>query len=159
MKRDDTVKSVPLNFAFRSGDKVKFHFEANFNAYVNILNNGTKGDWQTLYPYAGATEFVGQTKGYAIPRAADLWFEFDENPGTEQLVFIFSAKALAGAGKEPSRLNELIANAGENVKAASQSKDFKLVSDARPAEVCAYGLASAQSLQKPLLIRVNLAHK
>ena len=159
LKRDDTVKSVPLDFAFRSGDKVKFHFEVNFNAYVNIINQGTKGEWQALYPYAGATELVGQTKGYAIPREADLWFEFDENPGTEQLVFIFSAKSLAGYGKGPSRLNELTASAGENVKAASQAKDFKLVSDARPTENCAYGLASAQSLQKPLLIRVNLTHR
>ncbi len=159
LKRDDAVTSVPLNFPFRSGDKVKFHFQTNFNAYVNIINQGTKGAWQTLYPYAGATELVGQTKGYAIPRDPELWFEFDENPGTEQLVFIFSAKSLAGYGKGPSRLNELTASAGENVKAASQAKDFKLVSDARPAENCAYGLASAQSLQKPLLIRINLTHR
>src|SRR5215211_4098688 len=38
LKREGKKQMVPLDFSFRAGDKVKFHFETNFNAYVKIIN-------------------------------------------------------------------------------------------------------------------------
>jgi hypothetical protein len=93
LKREGVTQKVPLNYVFSAGDKVKFHFETNFNAYVKVINIGSTGALQLLYPYRGAAEFVTRARDYAIPQG-DLWFEFDRNPGTEQLTFVFSSQPL-----------------------------------------------------------------
>ena len=93
LKREGVTQKVPLNYVFRAGDKVKFHFETNFNAYVKVINIGSTGALQLLYPYRGATEFVTRARDYAIPQG-DLWFEFDQNPGAERLTFVFSSQPL-----------------------------------------------------------------
>src|SRR5262245_35408739 len=41
LKRGEVTQKVPLNYSFRAGDKVKFHFATNFNAYVKVINIGS----------------------------------------------------------------------------------------------------------------------
>src|SRR5262245_44657750 len=123
LRRDGASQKVPLNYQFRAGDKVKFHFETNFNAYVKILNVGSSGAVQLLYPYRGAAELVTKTKDYAVPQG-DLWFEFDEKAGTEQLAFVFSAQPLAAQAQTTDKaLADLHSQSLEN------GKDFNLVED------------------------------
>jgi hypothetical protein len=151
LKRNGVTQKVPMNYSFRGGDKVKFHFETNFNAYVKVINIGSSGALQLLYPYPGATEFVARTKDYAIPQG-DRWFEFVNNPGTEQLTFVFSSRPLAGGDQqEPlADLNSLSLEIG---------KDFKLVQDTQGSENSAYGVVPARIARKPIGIRINLSHQ
>ena len=88
--RDGRRSFVPRNYSFQSGDKVKFHFETNFDSYVRLLNVGSRGTLKVLYPYPGAPEKITSMRSYAIPQG-DIWMEFDEIPGTESLNFIFSS--------------------------------------------------------------------
>ncbi len=92
---------VPLDTVFRSGDKVKLHFEVNFPAYVEIYNHGSSGDVQRLFPYQGANSRVKITSPYVVPNRATEWFEFDNTPGTEKLAFIFSQAQIRPAAKPP----------------------------------------------------------
>jgi len=151
LKRDGVTKKVPLNHPFLAGDKVKFHFETNFNAYVKVINNGSSGALKLLYPYSGATEFVARTKDYAIPQG-DLWFEFVNKPGTERLTFVFSSRPLSGGTRRQS-LADLNSLALEN------SKDLNLTQDTQGSENCSYGVVSAQTARKPIGIRINLNHQ
>ncbi|MGH9834095.1 MAG: DUF4384 domain-containing protein [Blastocatellia bacterium] len=97
--RDGRRQFVPLDTVFRSGDKVKLHFEVNFPAYVEIYNHGSSGDVQRLFPYQGANSRVKVTSPYVVPNRATEWFEFDDTPGTEKLAFIFSQAQIRPAAK------------------------------------------------------------
>lgn len=88
--RDGRRQFAPLDTVFRSGDKVKLHFEVNFPAYVEIYNRGSSGKMQRLFPHPGANARVKVTSAYVVPSRATEWFEFDDTPGVEKLNFIFS---------------------------------------------------------------------
>ncbi len=179
LKRDGQTRKVPLNYAFRAGDKVKFHFETNFNAYVKIINIGSTGALQLLYPYSGAPERAPKGRDNAIPQG-DLWFEFDRNPGAEQLIFVFSSQPLLvetlyhRSGTRPNRggvtpdrpgrstrLNgdEQQALADLNSQSLENGKDLNLVQDTQEDGACAYGVARVQTLRKPIGVRINLRHQ
>jgi uncharacterized protein DUF4384 len=167
LKRDGVTRKVPLNYSFQEGDKVRFHFETNFNAYVKIVNGGSTGALQLLYPYQGAPELVVKKRVYSIPQR-DLWFEFDRNPGVERLILIFSSQPLeaetqgAPSGQEgatpgsPGRSELKQALADLNSRALENGKDFTLVQDK---ENSAYGVAPVALLKKPVGIRIDLRHK
>ncbi|HKX27672.1 MAG TPA: DUF4384 domain-containing protein [Blastocatellia bacterium] len=163
LKRDGVSRKVPLNHPFRAGDRVKFHFETNFKAYVRIINVGSTGALQLLYPYRGAAELVSKTKDYAIPQG-DLWLEFDRNPGREQLTFVFSSLPLQTepradrtaqrpAPESEQQLAEL------NSRSLENGKDFSLVPGIREDASYAYGVAAAQTMRKPIGIRITLSHE
>lgn len=167
LKRNGVTRKVPLNYPFREGDKVRFHFETNFNAYVKIINGGSSGALQLLYPYQGAPELVVKKRGYSVPQG-DLWFEFDRNPGIERLILIFSSQPLeaetqsapSGPGEEApsppagSGLKQSLADL--NARALENGKDFALVQDN---ENSAYGVAPMSLLRKPVGIRIDLRHQ
>jgi uncharacterized protein DUF4384 len=166
LKRDGVRRTVPLNYAFRAGDKVKFHFETNFNAYVKIINIGSTGDPQLLYPYRGAAEYVARTKDYSVPQG-DLWFEFDRNPGAEQLTFVFSSQPFLTPAKNQNRPNrpaesqnhEQHSLAGLSSASLENGKNLALVQDSQGNEHCAYGVATTQAVRKPIGVRINLRHQ
>ncbi|MFZ4628130.1 MAG: DUF4384 domain-containing protein [Blastocatellia bacterium] len=178
LNRNGQISTVPLTYNFRSGDKVKFLFETNFNAHVRILNLGTRGDLQTLYPYAGASENVSQLRNYEIPRGA--WFEFDDVPGTEQLAFLFSRRpivvpsetdassvplaASSTGGITPTRPPLGAKSLGDQAQQALEeglqnAKDFKLVPDTQGEEVCAYGLLSPDQVDRIVSVKIDLKHR
>ncbi len=97
--RDGRRQFAPLDAVFRSGDKVKLHFEVNFPAYVEIYNHGSSGKMQRLFPYQGSNPRVRVTSSYVVPSAATEWFEFDNTPGVEKLTFIFSQAEIRPAVK------------------------------------------------------------
>lgn len=97
--REGRRQFVPLDTVFRSGDKVKLHFEVNFPAYVEIYNHGSSGAMERLFPYQGSNARVKVTSAYVVPSSATEWFEFDNTPGTEKLTFIFSQAQIRPAVK------------------------------------------------------------
>jgi hypothetical protein len=179
LKRDGETRKVPLNYKFRAGDKVRFHFETNFNAYVKVINVGSTGALQLLYPYRRAPELALKGKDNVIPQG-DLWFEFDRNPGTEQLAFVFSSRPLlvtkksrgAAPGPDQSRVppdragrsmqsdgDDQQALAELNSQSLENGKDFNLVQDMQENDNCAYGVAPTQLLRKPIGVIINLRHQ
>jgi hypothetical protein len=184
LSRDGTIRDVPVSYTFRSGDKVKFLFQSNFAAYVRILNLGSRGDLQTLYPYPGAPENVSLLRNYEIPR--DGWFEFDDVAGTEQLAFLFSRRPILESVESHQSVQSTIAVTGGgnsrpsapqtstgsdqdqayqalNARAIDQglenAKNLTFVSDSLPGEVYAYGLIAADLVDQIFTLKVSLKHK
>jgi hypothetical protein len=175
LKRDGETRKVPLSYKFRAGDKVKFHFETNFNAYVKVINVGSTGALQLLYPYRRTPELALKGRDNAIPQG-DLWFEFDRNPGTEQLAFVFSSRPLLvtkksrgpapepNQGSSPGRStrpdgDDQQALAELNSQSLENGKDFNLVQDTQENDNCAYGVAPTHILRKPIGVIINLRHQ
>lgn len=185
LNRNGQISTVPLTYIFRSGDKVKFLFETNFNAHVRILNLGTRGDLQMLYPYAGASENVSQLRNYEIPRGA--WFQFDDVPGTEQLAFLFSRRPIVVPSETDASSVPLAASSTGGItptqppqgtpsaidqgralqalhsraleEGLQNAKNFTLVPDTQGEEVCAYGVLSPDQVDRVVSVKINLKHR
>lgn len=161
--RNGQRQFVPLDTVFRSGDKVKLHFEVNFPAYVEIYNQGSSGDVQRLFPYEGTNTRIKVTSGYTVPNKATEWFEFDNTPGTEKLAFIFS-RAQIVAKKQPG----IVVNPGKseadktqlaindlNKSALEEGRDLNRVQ----VKDEHYVFGNAQKLQRAVGVLIALQHK
>jgi len=84
---------VSPNSVFYSGDKIKLILDINFNGYAAILNEGSTGKPNLLFPYLDGSEMVSHrvspNVGTKLPRGT-AWIVFDQNSGTEKITVIFS---------------------------------------------------------------------
>ena len=136
---------VAPNSKFRSGDKIRLRFATNFDGYLKILNIGSSGKINLLYPYQGADERIQPSKDFQIPKNGD-WIVFDDTPGTEVLSVIMSSQPLASEDENDLRkLNE----------AATGSRDLTVQSDAE----ATYAVADNTSLQQPIGFTLRLKHR
>jgi hypothetical protein len=87
---------------FRKGDRVRILLETNTDGYLYIFNRTNEGPPVMIYPDAELDEggnYLQAHVPFEIP-AADAsderlrWFAFDENAGTEKVVFVFSREPL-----------------------------------------------------------------
>ena len=93
LDRDGRARFVSTKTVFHAGDRVRFHFAMNFPGYVAIINQGSSGKRDLLFPYKGVSNHIGRTADYTVPQG-EGWFEFDETPGTEQLTFVMSKREI-----------------------------------------------------------------
>jgi hypothetical protein len=156
---------VPVNTVFRSGDRVKLHFTVNFPAYVAVLNTGTTGKVESLYPFTGSSQRVNPAVKQTVPKG-EYWFKFDENPGEERLTFLMSAKPIRDVGqfaartvtsKPGSAKNGLLSEDLESwtERSSLQSRDLNLDFVGNDG----YALSSPQGVGKVKAFKVTLKHR
>jgi hypothetical protein len=165
--RNGRREFVPLDTVFRSGDKIKLHFEVNFPAYVEIHNLGTSGARERLFPYPGAASRVKVTSGYVVPYQATQWFEFDDRPGVERLTFTFSSTQLIAANNQPPSKKPSAgaapvrpggqATASETQQALDEfdSRDLNRVQ----VKEDHYVFCNEQRLRRAVKVAINLQHR
>jgi hypothetical protein len=111
LKRDDRVSYVRATESFYAGDRVRLHIRVNRDAYLTILNQGTTGDLQLIYPKTqdDAERKITKTMDFTVPTTPGNWLKFDKNPGVERMIIILSAQptrevlvALSGQSSPPS---------------------------------------------------------
>jgi hypothetical protein len=82
---------VDPDTVFRSGDRIRLRVDVNTAGYLYIINRGTSGNWNPLFPsakIANGDNRVHKETQYEIPPG--YVFTFDEQPGTERLFIVFS---------------------------------------------------------------------
>lgn len=172
LQRDGRRSFVPADTTFRAGDKVKFHFAVNFPAYVSIINLGSSGRLNLLFPYTNREEVVAVTRDYVVPRDPGLWFEFDNNPGVEHLTLVFSAARIMPSNSSSGGGHTMATSSGSvtvnpegdsqlaladlNSRALANGKDLNLVQVSTEE---GYVLSNEQALRQPIGVQVNLRHK
>lgn len=87
---------------FQKGDRVRILLETNTDGYLYIFNRTNDGPPVMIYPDAELDEggnYLQAHVPFEIP-AADAaderlrWFAFDENTGTEKVIFVFTREPL-----------------------------------------------------------------
>jgi hypothetical protein len=82
-----------VDATFRSGDRVRVTIESNDNAYLYIVQQGSRKTWNVLFPASningGANEVRANSK-ITIPN--EYAFSFDDQPGTENVYIVLSRK-------------------------------------------------------------------
>lgn len=170
LSRKGVVQMVSPETVFRSGDRVRFHLALNFNGYLVVLNKGTSGRINPLYPYIGAPNPVQASAQLVVP-GKEAWFVFDKTPGIEEVTFVMSKEpieeleGLAKGGPTGQDGGLAASNApggGEqrslaalSNRAQQKSRDLHLeISDN-----AAYGVTSEQELLGLVKFTVFLKHE
>ena len=82
---------VDANSTFHAGDQIRLSLESNTDGYLYILNQGTSGSWNYIFPHLtinSGDNFIRKGVEYTIPPRS--WLRFDENPGDDVLIILLS---------------------------------------------------------------------
>lgn len=159
----------PASAVFRSGDRVRLSFESNVDGYLYVVQEGSSGRWNVLFPNPdsnGGRNTIRRGAEYVVP--PDGWFEFDTTVGTELLFVVLSKEPLtelpgfAKRGAQPERLN---ASVVESVQNSIRSRDLTFARDERPQTVQGGRIIQANyvvnraELGKSVAVSLSLNHQ
>lgn len=146
---------------FRSGERIRLHFQSNADGHIALLQLGSSGAGRLLFPNTeqGLTDTrlaAGQER--ILPSDAD-WFRFDDNAGTERLIVMFArTREQLGTSSVQPVLDE--ATTGRLMKTASErrgSKDLVIERESMAAsEVGTYGVSLSG---QPVVLEIALQHR
>jgi hypothetical protein len=105
LQRDGKTSEVAPNYQFRSGDRIRLRMQTNFEGYVSLVNVGSSGTVQTLYPADGIARPIYPSRDFLVPESG-VWIKFDDTPGVELLTVVMSSKPLAGSRDGYSELRK-----------------------------------------------------
>ncbi len=122
---------------FHTGDKVRLSFESNVDGYLYVVQQGSSGRWSVLFPSPeinSGRNNVRRSEEYKVPD--DGWWEFDSNPGVENLFVFFSREpmqTLPGFGKPVTKPEFLNASAVAELQNSIASRDLSYSRDSKAA--------------------------
>lgn len=121
-KEGTSVRTVEPNYVFSAGDKLRFRLKSAVNGYLYVMNQGSSGTWQQLFPRDGLSQSrnVAAGKEYLIPASGSSWFQVTGPPGYDNVYFLISPVDL---GKSPQ---------GSNPQQASSEADAAAFATATP---------------------------
>ncbi len=100
---DGSTRDVLANRKFKSGERFQLGVKVNTPSYIYILNEDPNGKITQIHPQPGRDNFVNAMGVVFLPSQGA--FEFDHNPGTEQLLVYVSKKPI-GTGM-PERVRTM----------------------------------------------------
>ncbi|MBX9694654.1 MAG: DUF4384 domain-containing protein [Cyanobacteria bacterium] len=98
LRRGKGKQKVDSRFAFKSGDRIKFHLTANVDGHAHVvLIAGTTGKKAVLFPVQGKDATNGIKKGRDLAVPAATFLVFDRNAGKERVRIAVSRKNIDSA--------------------------------------------------------------
>jgi hypothetical protein len=91
-KEDSTSwKRVDSATVFATGDKLRFHVSSTFAGYLYVMNHGTSGAYELLFPRSdtGADNRIEAQKDYVVP-AVQGWFKVTGPAGHDIVYWVIS---------------------------------------------------------------------
>jgi hypothetical protein len=93
VEREDAAQWVTVNAAhvFDAGDKVRFHFSSSIAGYLYVIDQGTSGSNELLFPRSntGGDNRVEAGKDYIVP-ASQGWFKVSGPAGQDVVSWLVS---------------------------------------------------------------------
>jgi hypothetical protein len=84
-------KTVDSALVFAAGDKLRFRVSSTFAGYLYVMNHGTSGAYDLLFPRSdtGADNSIDAQKEYIVP-AVQGWFRVTGPPGQDIVYWVIS---------------------------------------------------------------------
>jgi hypothetical protein len=103
--KNELPLTVQDTFKFRTGERFRLQWTANFAAHIYIFNRGPKSNhYARLYPALQQDSLIGATAEPArIPRGQSDWLRFDKTPGDEQMILIASRATVPALERDTPR--------------------------------------------------------
>lgn len=94
-------KTIEPGLVLRHADKVRFRFRAGFDGYLYVMNQGTSGRYELLFPReeTGEDNRIRAGQDYPVP-ATQAWFQVDGPPGHDVVYWMVTPLKL-GSGPGP----------------------------------------------------------
>ncbi|HEX4231104.1 MAG TPA: DUF4384 domain-containing protein [Bryobacteraceae bacterium] len=168
---------------FRAGDSIRISVMANEPGYLYVIQRGSTGAWNVLFPQPGTPEVnrVEAGRNYEIPGGDGEYFTFDEHAGQEKIYVLLSRAAVRDLdnlilqvqqGHQPGDPETVASGAADRImqdlRKGSGTRDlvFTQVNDpspsqAAPGEKAIYVVNKASS-EKPdseIVIDMTLNHR
>ncbi len=91
-KDGSTVRTMDPAHIFDEGDLIRFRLRPGVNGYLYVLNHGSSGKYEQLFPRAGETQVREVRSGhdYVIPDSDTGWFRVQGPSGYEIVYFLIS---------------------------------------------------------------------
>jgi hypothetical protein len=95
-------RTVDPALVLQQGDRVRFRFRANFDAYLYVTNQSTSGKYEQLFPReeTGQDNRISADRVYQVPATSAL-FRIAGPAGHEVVYWLLSPSPLAGAPAAP----------------------------------------------------------
>ena len=90
---DGSNRDVLASRKFQSGERFQLGIKVNHPSYVYVLNEDPSGRVTQIYPRSGGDNFINAMGTVFLPSKGA--FEFDHEPGTEQLLVYVSTTPMA----------------------------------------------------------------
>jgi hypothetical protein len=152
---------------FLSGDRLKFAFESNVDGYLYVVQQGSSGRWDVLFPSPdmnGGRNAVNRLQQYEVPE--DGWFLMDETPGTEQVFVILSKEPLErlpGVAAPVTKPTSVQASIVQELQQSIRPRDLVFEKDRRPAQggrgQQASYIVNREELGKAVTAMISLKHE
>lgn len=97
--------AIDPGLILESNDRVRFRFRANFDGYLYVMNKGTSGSYELLFPReeTGRENRIESGREYRIP-ATQAWFRIAGPPGHDIVYWLVTPLALESGGSGPEYL-------------------------------------------------------
>ncbi len=111
-KEGTSFRTVDPNYVFSAGDKIRFRLKSAVNGYLYVMDQGSSGVWQQLFPRDELTQSrrVASGKQYLVPASGSGWFQVTGPPGYDNVYFLISpvdlGKSLPSTGRQQQPSNE-----------------------------------------------------
>jgi hypothetical protein len=90
-------RTVDPGLVLKTGDRVRFRFQSNFDGYLYVMNLGTSGSYTLLFPReeTGRENNLKASTEYLIP-ATQAYFRIAGPPGHDVVYWLVSPVPLGG---------------------------------------------------------------
>lgn len=123
LTRDGEKTTVAPDHTFKSGDRVKLRYTTNADGYVYWLAKMSSGKYSVLFPNdkTGMENFIKKNAEHTVPvRGA---FRFDDTPGTESLLMVFSPDRVPELEQAVAEANGQKGNVVEDSSSVAKVED------------------------------------
>jgi len=89
---DGSMATAPPDAEFHNGDKIQIRFQSNYPGYLYILNKGTSGKCEKMFPspeVESRDNSISAWREYILPPDGNL-MGFHDAPGVEKLTILFA---------------------------------------------------------------------
>jgi hypothetical protein len=94
LTRDGQNTTVAPDHEFKSGDRVKLRYTTSADGYVYWMAKMSSGKYSVLFPTdkTGMDNLIKKNEEHTVPVKGS--FRFDDTPGTESLLMVFSPERI-----------------------------------------------------------------
>jgi hypothetical protein len=124
---------VAPSHVFKAGDKIRVHFQSNFDGLIYFVNIQPSGKRRVLFPHGDANNAVTAGTTYFIPPDGGT-FDFDEEKGTEILQVIMTKERIIAFDTAIRESDGFLADATPGANPSKGGITGKNVALAVPAE-------------------------
>jgi hypothetical protein len=107
---DRRNREVSADTTFFEGQRFRIRLSSNLSGYLYVLCANSQGSAQLLYPNIGsdATNHIAVGRKTMVPERD--WFQFDNEPGVEQIFVVLSPRPIPSLEQASQRGGEISLN-------------------------------------------------